>query len=201
MRIDTINSKPKFHKDKEGKYTEGFLDKEKFNGVVFLLKEPNSRGEPANDFWFKKVIHNEDNFISKLTKIEDKIAATKYPNYFKKCLRQIGLNDEELKYCVYMNIYPYSGEEQASRNYQKFLMNFDEKSERWKVIENLRPEVIFTCKDIYNRIKTVLNISVSDEKNGIKYKDKTLSYFETKIGNTITRIYAIYHPTAPKSIM
>ena len=44
MRIDSINPKPEFHKDKEGIETEGFLNDEKFNGVTFLLREPNKIG-------------------------------------------------------------------------------------------------------------------------------------------------------------
>ncbi len=202
MRIDSINPKPEFYKDKEGIETEGFLDDAKFNGVTFLLREPNSNGEDAVDFWFKKVVHNKDNLISTLTKPSDKASVTRYSNYTKKCLKQIQFNDEELKHCAYMNLHPYSGKSSASGKYKDTLKEFDEKHERWKVIEDLRPEVIFTCVDIYNKIKRFLKIEKGDEKKeGIKYKDKTIPYFEAKIANKVTRIYAIYHPSAPKSIL
>lgn len=201
MKINTIIPKPKFYSNKEGELIEGFLDEDEFNCIIFLLKEPNSDGEPVDIFWFKKVLHNEDDFISKLETKTAKSAATKYPNYFKKCLNQIGLSDEELRYSVYMNLHPYSGEKSESIKYKKMLEEFNQSSERWETIENLNPEVIFTCIEIYNKIKDIFNIKDSDEIEGIKYKDKTLSCFEAKIGNKTTKVYAIYHPTASKSII
>jgi DNA replication protein DnaC len=110
LKNDTINPQLEFHKSSTGEATEGFLSEEKFNGILFFLKEPNSGGEPSDVFWLKKVIYNEGNYLSSLTNKEDKIAATKYPNLLKKCLKQIEINEEELKYCAYMNLHPNFGE-------------------------------------------------------------------------------------------
>ena len=52
-----------FHKNSKGEYTEGFLgEPENFNGIVFLLREPNTGGKPAEEFWVKEVLTNSENY-------------------------------------------------------------------------------------------------------------------------------------------
>lgn len=201
MKNDTINPQLEFHKNSTGEATEGFLSEEKFNGILFFLKEPNSGGEPADVFWLKKVIYNEGNYLSSLTNKKDKIAATKYPNLLKKCLKQIEINEEELKYCAYMNLHPNFGEKNISDDYKDMLSNFNKNSGQWQLIEKLRPRVIFTSIDIYKKIQAILNINPNDQIDGIKYKGEILPCFEGIIGNKLCKVYAIYHPRASKSII
>lgn len=140
MKVNKINRSIDFCKNTEGEHIEGCLSDDRFNGILILQREPNSGGKPADIFWFKKVVFNEDEFLSTLKEPKDKRAATRYPKYFRICLEQLekqGLNKNELEYSAYMNLYSYDGENKASKNYKEFLKSFDSNNERWKVIKNI----------------------------------------------------------------
>lgn len=93
-----------FLKNSRGEYVEGYLSSEKdFNGVVFLLREPNNKNKDdktspkqvTDEFWFKKVLWDFDSYHKELklkNEPDDKIvkskrAATKYINRFKEMLK------------------------------------------------------------------------------------------------------------------
>ena len=100
-----------------------------------------------------------------------------------------------------MNLHPNFGEKNISDDYKDMLSNFNKNSGQWQLIEKLRPRVIFTSIDIYKKIQAILNINPNDQIDGIKYKDEILPCFEGTIGNKLCKVYAIYHPSAPKSII
>ena len=42
---------------------EGYVgNKEDFNGVIFYLREPNTEGNEAEEFWFKRIIIDKENY-------------------------------------------------------------------------------------------------------------------------------------------
>ena len=102
-----------FHKNNNGEYTEGFLgEPENFNGIVFLLREPNTGGEPAEEFWFKKVLNDSENYHKSLessNKEKSKTAnskrdATKFRNRFSEMLEFIDHKENDLKNSVFCNV-------------------------------------------------------------------------------------------------
>ena len=101
-----------------GKY-EGYVgNKEDFNGVIFYLREPNTGGDEAKEFWFQRIITDKDNYYKNLEKElaeagcknvnkiirSSKGTATRFENRFKEMLEQLGLNDKKLTDVVFCNV-------------------------------------------------------------------------------------------------
>lgn len=191
MKISEI-VRPNFYK-KNSIEIEGFISETEFNGILFLLKEPNDPS--VKEFWFKKVVNDMDcTYYNTLE--EGKSTATRFKNNFEKCLKQIentvkyNLNDS-----AYMNLRPDGGESTESIKYEKLLKELSNQHERWKIIESLSPKIIFTCKKNYEKLKTIMNCENKDIDSGIKYKNKALRYFESKINGKDCAVYEIYHPS------
>jgi len=187
-----------FHKNEYDEYEEGYLGKPTcFNGIVFLLREPNKDEKNTNKsdekripFWFKNVVNREFNLATdadcriylesddakKVKKA--KTAATKYVKRFKEMLKFINCPENFLKDAVYCNIHPKYGEKYKSKDYMKTI--YQNTIEKINLLEKCADKragkhdlIIFTCYDIYNILKEYYcektsSVSVYQE-GGLKY--------------------------------
>ena len=166
--------------------TEGYLSNaELFNGILFILREPNSNGKVADTFWMRDVVNE----------IAAGRAATKYKNRLTELVEALGRGDE-LKHSAYVNIHPDSGTAQASECYKKLSKGTKGKIAKTQC-ENYKAEIVFTCKDIFHDMWKAYGEPPCTE--GISYHrggtDVTLERFQTE---NMT-VFAIYHPSmSPK---
>ena len=48
---------------------EGYVGKkEDFNGIIFYLKESNTEGEKVSEFWFQKIVLDQEGYYDELAK-------------------------------------------------------------------------------------------------------------------------------------
>lgn len=182
---------------------EGYVgNKEDFNGVIFYLREPNTEGNEAEEFWFKRIIIDKEKYYKELEeakceKIEtDKRIASKFENRFNEMFEQLGLTDKQLKNVVYCNLHSDSGENSATNEYREKLTNAANKLKI--IVENMDKEelIVFTCKDIFDELCRAWNVKERYE-DGLKYNNKKecLQYFSHVIGNKKITVYEILHPS------
>lgn len=196
-----------FHKNNKGEYTEGFLgEPENFNGIVFLLREPNTGGEPAEEFWLKEVLTNPENYHKALESSntdKKKIAnskrdATKFRKRFSEMLEFIDHKEDDLKNSVFCNVNPKSGGKTLSKEYKEAMKN-GKPQEMALYFASLKDEItVFTCVDIYKKLFESDNtkIDIIEQKKGFIYNRKPLDCFIGKIDNKKITVYAIYHPSS-----
>ncbi len=200
-----------FYKNSQGETIEGYLGAtDKFNGIVFLLREPNTNEKEnsnnehninkAEEFWFKKVLYNSEAYHKELeTKNEDlkkitnsKRASVKYINRFNEMLESTGFNKDDLFNAIFCNTHPEYGETSATSEYQKTM-----EVQATSIINHLSSIhnnlYIFTCNDIYDCLKNHLK-PVREEK-GLRYKRKVLNCFQAETNSCKITIYKIYHPS------
>lgn len=179
------------------KESEGFLGNDEQSKILFVMREPNSKGKEVVDgeFWFRDVV-NPVNGLSTIDiryfEILGKIA----------CLL-LGKSDktDALKQCAYVNLYPKKGKGSRSNCYKCQLDRFlelEDEYHRWDIIESL-PEkcIIVTMTDIANAIKKVKRNSIMeccDEFYLSNSDKKFLSFsFTNSLGGEI-KVYSIPHP-------
>lgn len=175
-----------FAQNDKGEYIEGYLsNKENFNGVLFLLREPNTKGKIQEEFWFKnsleKNIHQRSFSLYK----------NKFNIYLKYLNGEYNLSD-----CAYANIRPTDGEKRKSDKYNK-INNKDILNRFMSIVKACDNKVkfVFTCYDIFDALKEAPN-SQSVEGFGIKYRKSDKTKRVMCIEN-IT-VYEIYHPSYTK---
>lgn len=135
---------------KDGKPLESYLgDKEHFNGVLFILREPNSGGNPADTFWMKMVANDQP------TSAENKAHETRYKNRFSEMLKAIGMGPNDLKNAAYVNVHPEHGSSTVSNAYQGIPRKQLGESAVAKC-QRLNAKTVFTCPDIYEGMKKYL---------------------------------------------
>ncbi|MGE9883852.1 hypothetical protein [Blautia obeum] len=182
---------------------EGYVgNKEDFNGVIFYLREPNTEGNEAEEFWFKRIIIDKENYYKELEeakceKIEtDKRIASKFENRFNEMLEQLGLTDKQLKDVVYCNVHSDFGEKSVTNEYREKLTNAVNKLKI--IVENMNRKelIVFTCKDIFNKLCDAWNDGKRNE-DGLKYNNekKCMHYFCCEIGDKKITVYEILHPS------
>lgn len=167
-------------------YTEGYLsDKEHFNGVLFLLREPHTDGEIQKEFWFKKSLINNSHQRS----------FSLYKNKFNIFLKYLNGN-YNLSDCAYANIRPDNGERTRSEDYNKMKDEqlFDRFEAIVKICDN-KIKYVFTCYDIFDAIKNYGKGTLCDTE-GITYKKSNKNKRVMKLGDII--VYEIYHPSYTK---
>ncbi len=201
---------------------EGYVTKKEiFNGVLFLMREPNSDGKIASSFWIKDIIQTSSDDRSK---IYGK-SATKYYNVFCNILESLQEND--IKRIAYMNLYPIKGYGSQSKCYTKTLKKLSESKtitpikidlekpcncceiiiNRRYILENLNDlKYIVTTKDIYEKLKK-LYLTANNEDDGFclnkstPSKKVTFKKFTADIGqNKEVTVYSTFHPSARRSI-
>ena len=199
---------------------EGFLAKDgvQFNGVVFLMREPNTGGEKADDFWFKNCLNGT---------IPDRIADEKaykgkFYTYNKKFIRLLSYiyqdknHDRvgELKHSAYFNLRPDGGNARMSEAYKALRDTPDQCKYRFGQIlayctERIRTDDgkgtlnIFTCWDIANALQKhkIIPKACDDltQKNGAAFKHgeeyKRRDYVQFEHNGLAIHIYAIDHPS------
>lgn len=110
------------------RYIEGFLGDNKESRILFLLREPHTynKNEPKkdqDDFWFKRILDDEDDHRYKLAFRKPK--NLKYFNTyatFASYLLDVPYDQEELsaiRQCAYMNLFAIRGCQQCSPEYEK----------------------------------------------------------------------------------
>lgn len=196
-----------FHKNNKGEYTEGFLgEPENFNGIVFLLREPNTGGEPAEEFWVKEVLTNSENYHKALESSntdKKKIAnskrdATKFRNRFTEMLEFSDHKKDDIYNSVFCNVNPKIGGKTLSKEYKEAMKN-GKPQKMARHFASLKDEItVFTCVDIYKKLFESDNtkIDIIEQKKGFIYNRKTLDCFIGKIDNKKITVYAIYHPSS-----
>lgn len=167
-------------------YIEGFLtDKEHFNGVLFLLREPNT--DKQTEFWFKKSLETDSSQRS----------FRLYKNKFNIYLEYLGDN-YNLFDCAYANIRPLDGKNYKSDEFKK--LNNQQLFNKFQNILDCcgaKVKCVFTCNDIFNAICEENKI----EQNEIK--ESSIRYRKSKVRkryielNEVT-VFEIYHPSYTK---
>jgi len=208
-----------FYTKREKEYLEGFLgDEEDFNGVVFMLKEPDHKQVKAGDedkrfFWFKRVVYDEKYYEDDLPKNEittNKRVATAFKNRFRQMLQVVGLNGEDdLKNTVFCNVHPEWGGAVETEDYKRtkkenVTIKMEVLVEQCIRKQNRTSLTIFTCRDIFKILKCKYSKEgyVIDEVVGLKYiRGENVENYETRdkivvnTGEYELNIYEIIHPT------
>lgn len=198
-----------------GKY-EGYVgNKEDFNGVIFYLREPNTGGKEAKEFWFQRIITDRDNYYKNLEKElteagcknvntiirSSKGIATKFENRFKEMLEQLGLNDKKLTDVVFCNVNSDSGDKTLTGEFKNKLAT-SAVCKLETIIKNMEKNelIVFTCKDIFNKLRGAWPVEAKED--GLRYNDeeKALRSFSHVIGNKKITVYEIYHPSYFKKV-
>ena len=157
---------------------EGYVGKkEDFNGIIFYLKEPNTEGEKVSEFWFQKIVLDQEGYYDDLSKQvcenikKTKSIASKFKNRFNEILNQLGMNEKQLCDTVYCNVHAEMGKNSVTGEYKQALEKADKKL--YCIINEMEKEelIVFTCIDIYNRLKKAWKID-KEYSNGLKYRKK-----------------------------
>ncbi len=202
---------------------EGFLDDTSFNGVIFLLREPNAGdGKTQTDFWFKKRLPGnykyDDSTLTEAQIRNDKRAHTKYLNRFKEMLTYVfpGSDEErcykELCRSAYFNLRPDAGNRSVSEKYTELLNDPCYVRSRFESIAGYCKKrtadelTVFTCTDIFNKLAEYYSLPEEDKKpDGVdcgKYGKKQFFKWNgpDHFGIPVT-VYEIMHPSrSPKLI-
>ena len=163
---------------------EGYISERKnFNGVLFVLKEPNSDNQTS--FWFKNCFEEiPQDPVSKKS-------FTQYCNCFKKLLTYVPF-EPELTDCAYANIKSFSGQSSVSVEYS--CIKDREKAERVEsLIKACNPIVIFVCQDSFDALVKNKNLDIQLLEDGITYKNGEKRLRSMDYNNV--KIYEIYHPS------
>lgn len=198
-----------------GEY-EGYVgNKEDFNGVIFYLREPNTGGKEAKEFWFQRIITDKDNYYKNLEKElteagcknvneiikSSKGTATKFENRFKEMLEQLGLNDKKLTDVAFCNVNSDSGDTTLTGEFKNKLAT-SSVCKLETIIKNMEKNelIVFTCKDIFNKLRGAWPVEAKED--GLRYNDeeKALRSFSHVIGNKKITVYEIYHPSYFKKV-
>lgn len=199
---------------------EGYVgNKEDFNGVIFYLREPNTGGDEAKEFWFQRIITDKDNYYKNLEKElteagcknvneiikSSKGTATKFENRFKEMLEQLGLNDKKLTDVVFCNVNSDSGDKTLTYNYKNKLAT-SAVCKLETIIQNMDKNelIVFTCNDIFNKLcEAWKNEDGCDVPyDGLRYdnEEKPLRSFRHVIGNKKITVYEIHHPSLRRTL-
>ena len=205
---------------------EGFLDDRIFNGVIFLLREPNTgKGCTQKEFWFKKRLPKDYKYPDQQTKEEsiknrnDKTARTKYRNRFEEMLTYVfpgsdeELHDEKrfrsayyekLCHAAYFNLCPDSGNSSRSETYDKLLNDPDYVTNRFYSIINyckIRTAgelTVFTCSDIFQKLTEYNAVPGDLDPDGVDYgKGNKMKLFKWNEPNHFGIPITVYEITHP----
>ncbi len=189
---------------------EGFIGNvDDFNGIIFCLREPNTNNKKAEEFWFQKVINQREQYFQELKEkkqgniVISKRIATRFKNEFVGILEQLKI-DETLSNIAFCNVNSEKGRNKVEKEYNVALEKADEKMEEIVILSPKKQLRIFTCVDIYEKLKNAWN-----DKYDIKEeKEKGIKYLQTKTGKTVKRnrftcqiadknvtVYDMYHPS------
>lgn len=181
-----------FHKNSKGEVTEGYLgNPENFNGIVFLLKEPNNPSG-TNEFWFKNMLESTNKYMNE-TKIS-KGVFTRFKNRFSEMMKSKD-DKKELEDSIFCNIHPEYGESSETKAVDEAIKE-GKAEEMLEFFSTLKDEItVFACREIYRHLLESKKIKVVMKQPGLKYKKGILGCFVCEINNTKFIVYEIYHPS------
>lgn len=157
-----------------------------FNKVLFIMREPGGGksdcdSTKGNEEWFREVCGDRKNGLQ-----------TRYFNRFSEMLKFV--NRENLSNSAYTNIKLNSGGKSASNEYRKITKE-KKKYVVDKLIDNINPEIIFTCGDIFDSVCTYADAKI----DGLKYNSNRTKRACEYRG---VQVYEILHPCrSPKIIL
>lgn len=215
-----------FYKPDEGKAIEGYLGEEAKEEckILFVLREPHE--DNPDGFWFnEKVVNPKPQ--------EERQGQRYFKSFGTLAYKLLGGKDdspcdckleEALRHCAYINIYPFSGESNASnqyycalaalkraesvsnepivleeldkKNYERIAMN------RLQIIQNMDWKILVTVCGVF---EAITNREAKDCPKGItvgyksgKQPDKEFrfAYYNNDCNK---RIVSFYHPSHPCS--
>lgn len=175
-----------------------YYDKSNFNGVLIILRESHKDEEDwtisseeiekKSDKWIGNVLNVNEELDKSLNR-KEKITVTKFRNRFAEMLKFIGENGEySIANIAFTNINLKGGGASVGKDYLEILKNYDF-DELINGIENLK--YIFTCTEIFEKLRKKWNVTETREFDGIKYGNRQKRTFDY---NNI-RVYEIYHPS------
>jgi len=193
---------------------EGYVGKdnakENFNGIVFLLREPNTGGEDTKEFWFREVTEDFDGYYKKLKndgvsnqKIStSKKAASLYKKSFNLLLKQIGSSNKKLTETGYYNLFPGRGNSTVSPDYKSFVKDEGNVYRKVEAIITEMPSkeyTIFTVNDIFDKLASCDLQDMKMFDDGIKYSRSARIVTKRKLcfkmGAKDITVYEIFHPS------
>ena len=182
---------------------EGFLGND-FNGVIFLLREPNT--ENADSFWFKHCLNNT------IPEGKDKKAYKgnfkKYKNRFQAMLTYVFPgSDKELRHAAYFNLRPDAGNRSKTKEYDERSKDSDYVTKKFNNIidycekRHVGKLTVFTCSDIFKKLTECYDIP--KDSDGVDYgeygKKESFKFKLPDHPGTQIKVYEIIHPSrSPK---
>ena len=163
---------------------EGYLSSEEaFNGVLFVLKEPNA--EEQGCFWFRERLRNGFSGDDPGSPAEKRVFS-RMRKTFETLLTYCGA-DLCLKDCAFANIRPQNGENRETKAYRELEDKY--KVERIdSLIAACRPRFVFVCKDVF----AALARGAPCCEDGVRYGNRQL---KTLTRNGAVTVFEICHPS------
>ncbi len=186
-----------FYKYK-GELIEGYLgEPENFNGIIFLLKEPNNP-DGAKEFWFKNMLLSEEIYINSERK--SKAVFTKFKNRFSEMIECTN-TEKELKDAIFCNVNPLKGKATVTQEFYEVLKS-GKVEKMLDFFADLKDDItLFTCSDVYSYLFKSDKLPNKTKKSGLSCKNKPLDCFTSEIGNTKITVYEIHHPSRSGKII
>ena len=183
---------------------EGYVgESEKFNGVIFCLREANSK-KSICEFWFKEIVLQPQTYYEQLEKEDEKSIrrnkqiATKFKNRFSEILKRLG-KENDLSNVIFCNVNAAGGKSKVGAEYKQALLQAPEKLKNIILSVKGNDVVLCTCMDIYEKLKFDWE-GEERASGGITYTNgKSLPWFQCEIGTKKVTVYGILHPSrSPK---
>lgn len=186
-----------FYKYK-GELIEGYLgEPENFNGIIFLLKEPNNP-DGAKEFWFKNMLLSEERYLNSERK--SKAVFSKFKNRFSEMIECTNTK-KELKDAIFCNVNPLKGKATVTQEFFEVLKS-GKVEKMLYFFADLKDDItLFTCSDVYSYLFKSDKLPNKTKKSGLSFKNKPLGCFTSEIGNTKITVYEIYHPSRSGKIL
>ena len=175
---------------------DGYLsDPSAFNGILILLREPNTRGAAPEGFWMRDVV------VAHHGKRGGK-------SYYDKLSKYVEFLGSTLENCAFSNLNLSGGYGAAGQGYQDSLLQFrtpDWNHHAWRLLLDDRIKIILTVWDIANAIFSAMKKYSPEEVTGFsigkrkeqKYPRELRAFQFTPEGSARRKtVYTIYHPSA-----
>lgn len=185
-----------------------YYPEESYNGVLLFLREPHVSEKDKNlpeeqitaisDRWVDKILHGtlaKEDLKDEKNPGAIKATAARYRNRIGEFLRYIEKSERVLPDIAYENLYKKGGEANQSKEYKEALKNYAQ-SDFEDLLEKLdyKTRYIFTCRDIYAKLKGLLNIT--EEYTGLQYQNRKpfhcFTFTDSK--SNAVKVYEIFHP-------
>ena len=123
--------------------------------------------------------------------------------HFYSLLNSLGYKNDSLPNTAFDNIKPDGGESSISNEYKNFFLSTIA-NRAFSIIDEINPNYVFACLDIYEAIKRYLidnKICYCENNDGLVYKRGKKSRIEFTYTYGEIQIFQIYHPSLGWSIL